>query len=165
MVSVIVESVDGNKKKELPEFFPRFGYEILSPVKNDGFTYFGMGPGESYCDMNLHAPMGLYYSTPDQEYVPYVRPQEHGNHYGVKYLRMDNGLTFITDNQFECNVSNYDVLSLINATHTDELLPNGLTNIRVDYRNSGIGSGSCGPTLLEEYQVNEEHIHFEVYMR
>jgi len=157
--------VDGHKKEELPDILPRFGWEFTSPAKNDGFEYFGMGPSESYCDMNLHAPMGLYHSTPDKEYVPYVRPQEHGNHYGVKYLKMDRGLTFVTDGQFECAVSNYDSISLDTAKHTDELIPNGKTNIRVDYKVSGIGSGSCGPALREEYQLNETEIYFEVYVR
>ncbi len=158
-------TVDGEKKPELKEYFPRFGYEFRSPVPNCGFTYFGMGPGESYCDMHLHAPTGLYRSTAQAEYVPYVRPQEHGNHEGVRYLELDNGLRFFSDGPFACQVSRYDALALIGAQHTDELKPNGYTNVRVDYRVSGIGSGSCGPALRPEYQVNERHIHFEVYMR
>ena len=160
-----VVTVDGDKKPELKTFFPRFGFEFATPVKNDGFTYFGMGPGESYQDMNLHAPVGMYRSTAEKEYVPYVRPQEHGNHYAVKYLRLDSGLTFLTDSQFECNVSEYSTAALNKAEHTDELVKNGLTNVRVDYRVAGIGSHSCGPALREEFKVNEDHIHFLVYMR
>ena len=158
-------TLDAKKKPEFTDMLPRLGYEFVSPVENDGFIYFGMGPGESYCDMNLHAPMGLYSSTPEQEYVPYVRPQEHGNHYNTTYLKMDNGLTFLTDTQFECNVSAYDVISLDLAQHTDELKKNGKTNIRVDYKASGLGSHSCGPMLPTQYQLNETEMHFEVYMR
>ena len=158
-------TVDGDRKPELKTFFPRLGFEFATPVANDGFTYFGMGPGESYQDMHLHAPAGLYRSRADKEYVRYARPQEHGNHYAVKYLQLDSGLTFFTDGQFECNVSEYSTAALNAAEHTDELVKNGLTNVRVDYRVSGIGSHSCGPALREEYRVNEEHIHFEIYMR
>lgn len=158
-------TLDAEKKPELPEPLPRLGYEFVTPAYNEGFTYFGMGPGESYCDMNLHAPMGLYHSTPEEEYVPYVRPQEHGNHYGVTMLAMDRGLTFVTDGKFECNVSSYDSIALDAAQHTDELERNGYTNIRVDYRVAGIGSASCGPGLLPEYQLNETSFHFEVFMR
>ncbi len=158
-------TVDAHKKPELTEFLPRFGWEFVSPVQNDGFTYFGMGPYESYCDMNLHAPMGLHHSCPDKEYVPYIRPQEHGNHYSVRYLQMDQGLTVMTNGQFECAVSHYDTRSLDVATHLNELHPNGYTNIRVDYKVSGIGSNSCGPALAEQYRLSESDIHFEVYVR
>lgn len=161
----VAMTVEGDKKKELEAFFPRFGYEIKSPVKNQGFTYFGMGPYECYSDMNCHVHKGLFHSTPDEEYVPYVCPQEHGNHYGTTYLALDNGLCFMTDGQFECNVSRYDTAALAAALHTDELVENGLTNIRVDYRVSGIGSNSCGPSLPEAYRVNESHIAFSVYLR
>ena len=159
-------SVTAQKKPEMKELYlPRFGYEFTSPVENDGFTYYGMGPGECYCDMHLHALTGLYRSTPEEEYVPYVRPQEHGNHYGVRYLRMDSGLGFAAETPFECNVSAYDALSLDDAGHTDQLKKDGLTHIRVDYKVSGIGSNSCGPTLDESYQLNEETIRFAVYLR
>ena len=159
-------TLDGEKKASLSNvFLPRLGYEFATPEKNQGFTYFGMGPGESYCDMHLHAPVGLYHSTPEKEYVPYIRPQEHGNHYGCTYLKLDSGLTVVTDTAFECCVSQYDTHTLDKARHIDELTENGLTNIRVDYRVSGIGSNSCGPQLRPEYQVNEMQVHFALYLK
>lgn len=159
-------TVDGHKKEELADvFLPRFGFELVSPQENDGFTYYGMGPGESYCDMNRHAPVGLYHSTPQQEYVPYIRPQEHGNHYGVRYLRMDRGLTVVTDTAFECAVLGYGALALDDATHIDELHPDGHTHIRLDYKDSGIGSASCGPRMVPEFRLDEPNIHFEIYLR
>lgn len=158
--------LDGKKKSTLSDIYlPRLGYEFTIPVKNKEFTYFGMGPGESYCDMNLHAVMDLYNSTPDKEYVPYIRPQEHGNHFGCTYLKFKNGLEFAADNAFECCVSSFDVNSLERAEHINELKPNGFTNVRVDYKVSGIGSASCGHTLLSEYQLNEMHMHFELYLK
>ncbi|MBE6778348.1 MAG: glycoside hydrolase family 2 [Ruminococcaceae bacterium] len=158
-------TLDAKRKPEFTDYLPRLGYEITSPVENDGFTYFGMGPFECYNDMNRHASMGLYKSNAENEYVNYVRPQEHGNHYNSTYLAMDNGLTFLTDTQFECNVSAYDILSLDYAQHTDELVKNGKTNIRIDYKNSGMGSHSCGPILPVEFRFDEMELHFEVYMR
>ncbi len=158
-------TLDADKKEQLTDFLPRLGYEFRSPIENDGFVYYGMGPQECYSDMRCHALTATYRSTPDEEYVPYVRPQEHGNHYGVRLLAMDNGITFLTDSTFECNVTAYDTLSLDRAEHTDELNKNGLTNIRIDYRASGIGSASCGPALRTQHQVNETHVHFEFFIR
>lgn len=50
---------------------------------------------------------------------------------------------------------------LTNAMHTDELVENDSIVVRIDYKNSGIGSNSCGPKLLDEYRLNEKEITFE----
>lgn len=159
-------TLDGTKKASLSDIFlPRLGYEFATPEKNEGFRYFGMGPGESYCDMHLHAPMGLYHSTPEKEYVPYIRPQEHGNHYGCTYFRLDSGLTAVGDPAFECCVSQYDTYALDKARHIDELQADGRTHVRLDYKVSGIGSNSCGPRLRPEYQLDEMQVHFSLYLK
>ena len=37
--------------------------------------------------------------------------------------------------------------------------------MRIDYMNSGIGSASCGPELIEKYRLNEKEIvNFEFYV-
>ena len=78
---------------------------------------------------------------------------------------MDNGLIFVTDRSFECCVSAYDAVTLDDALHTDGLREDGYTHIRVDYKDSGIGSNSCGPALNPAYQLKESTVHFEVYLR
>lgn len=157
-------TLNGKVRDDLEMFLPRLGFEFTSPVPNDSFTYFGMGEGENYCDMHHHTRMGLYESTAENEYVNYVVPQEHGNHTRAKLLKMGNGLTFCSDGEFEFNVSQYTKEALTDAMHTDELYKNGFTNIRIDYKVSGIGSGSCGPQLLEKYRLNDKEIKFEFYM-
>lgn len=134
--------------------------------KNASFKYFGRGSGENYCDMNRHAPVGMYESSAKKEYVGYVVPQEHGNHTECKMLEIKNGLKFTAGyaSDFDFNVSQYTAEELTEGTHTDEIKPCGGTNIRIDYKNSGIGSASCGPQLKEEYRLNEKHIAFEFYI-
>jgi beta-galactosidase len=105
------------------------------------------------------APVGLYESTAEKEYVPYVRPQEHGNHTAVKELRIGD-LRFISDTGLECNVSQYSTEDLFRAEHTDELVKDGKTHLRIDYKVSGIGSNSCGPELEKQYRLDEKEIHF-----
>ena len=39
------------------------------------------------------------------------------------------------------------------------------TFVRIDFKVGGIGSGSCGPELLEKYRLNDKHIEFEFSMR
>ena len=49
--------------------------------------------------------------------------------------------------------------------HQNELKKDKNTIIRIDYKNSGIGSASCGPELLDKYKLSEKDIHFEFYIR
>lgn len=145
-------------------WLPRLGFEWTLPADSSVFTYFGRGPMESYVDMCHYAPIGMYESSAEQEYVPYVVPQEHGNHNEVKYLRIGK-MEFITDKWFECNVSKYSMETLFRAEHTDELVEDGKVHLRVDYKMSGIGSHSCGPALSKKYRLDEKEIIFEYSMK
>ena len=151
--------------KENCTWLPRLGFEIKVPYENDKFKYFGMGPQESYRDMCRSAKVDWFCSDADSEYVPYIMPQEHGNHTKTKILDIENGLRFEAATEFDINVSHYTTQMLEKAGHWDELIKDSATNIRIDYKNSGIGSASCGPTLLEKYQLNEKEIKFEFYIR
>ncbi len=161
-------SLCGNVKDEFDlnkYYLPRLGYEFTLKEKNDGFRYFGMGDGENYCDMHYHAKIGMYESCAEKEYVNYVVPQEHGNHIRTKCLNMNSGLEFIGNSEFEFNVSSYTGEMLTNARHTDELVKNDKTNVRIDYKVSGIGSHSCGPDLMERYRLNDRKISFSFFIR
>ena len=82
----------------------------------------------------------------------------------MRLLESESGLTFRSNGSFEANVSHYSALQLMRARHTDELAPEN-TIIRIDYKNSGLGSNSCGPALLEKYRLNEKSIeNFEFYL-
>ena len=143
------------------EWLPRLGFEFKLSKDKNKFSYFGMGPLENYADMKEHAKMGLYESDAKSEYVNYVMPQEHGNHMNTKYLNIEDGLTFSTEDSFEFSVSEYDKMDVEMAMHTDELKKNGFTNLRIDYKMSGVGTASCGPDVLELYRLNEKKIEFK----
>ena len=115
--------------------------------------------------MDNHTKVGYFSSAADKEYVDYVFPQEHGNHTKAKLLEIENSLTFKTNDEFEFNVSHYNSYSLDKAKHTDELTKDNSTNIRIDYKVSGLGSQSCGPQLPEKYQLNEKEIEFSFYIK
>lgn len=148
------------KVKDNCIYLPRLGFEFSIPKTDDKFKYFGMGPVENYIDMCHHVKVGMYESSPTEEYVPYIMPQEHGNHIQTKLLQI-GGLIFTAEKSFEFNVSNYTSEALTKAMHTDELIESDHTIVRIDYKNSGIGSNSCGPELLEQYRLKEKNITFE----
>lgn len=153
-------AMTGNIIEEV-EWLPRLGFELKIPKGKANFKYFGMGPMENYSDMKKHATMGLYESSAAGEYVNYVMPQEHGNHTGTKYLEIKDGLTFVADTEFEFRVSEYDTMDIEMAMHTDELKKDDYVNVRIDYKMSGVGSNSCGPDVLEKYQLKEKNFEFK----
>ncbi|MGF7144205.1 beta-galactosidase [Anaerotaenia torta] len=150
-------------------WLPRFGFEFVLPKEMEQIEYFGKGPYENYIDLCHHVKTGRYHSTVTSQYVPYIMPQEHGNHTGVKYLKVyeENGtcVEFYSKQGFECNVSHYDSEQLSNALHNHELEPGNQTVVRVDYKVSGIGSHSCGPELIEKYRLKEKAFHFSFGIR
>ncbi|MBO5287706.1 MAG: glycoside hydrolase family 2 [Clostridia bacterium] len=140
-------------------WLPRLGYEFKLNKKHSGFEYYANGPFENYCDLCHHVRQDMFKSDVDNEYVNYVRPQEHGNHTCATYLNVGNKLVF-TGKDFEFNVSKYSIEQLWKANHTDEIGESLATNVRIDYKVSGIGSASCGPDLEPEFRLSEKKIAF-----
>ncbi len=139
-------------------WLPRFGYEFTLPGQFQEFSYYGNGPRESYRDLCHAGRVSLHTSTAQAEYVPYVRPQEHGNHTAVQLLQI--GDFQIRGEDLEINVSRYSTEALLKAEHTDELAADGKVHLRIDYKVSGIGSNSCGPDLEKKYRLEEKQIRF-----
>jgi len=150
---------------------PRLGFELTLPQEYEQISYFGRGPGENYNDMCRCARMGLFDSTVTAEYVPNVRPQEHGNHVGVRfacvYDCLGRGMIFESADTkgFEFAASHYTAMDLQNAAYTADLQPRAQSFVRIDYKSSGIGSASCGPDLEPEFQFSEKQISFAFSMR
>lgn len=140
-------------------YLPRLGFEFRLPKNDDKFRYYGRGDKENYIDMHYHTKTALFESRPSLEYVPYIRPQEHGNHTNTTLLDI-GGMTVTANQPFEFAVSLYSPSALTAATHTEQLQEGEHLYVRVDYKVSGIGSHSCGPQLQEKYKLKEKKIDF-----
>ncbi len=149
-------SLSGDVRKDTV-WLPRLGMEFKLPVSSGDFSYFGRGPEENYCDLCHGTKIGLYESNAENEYVNYVRPQAHGNHISTKMLKIGN---MEIGGDFEFSALLYGVKAIEKAKHTDELIKDGFVHLSVDYKNSGIGSASCGPNLEEQFRLSEKHIEF-----
>ncbi len=153
------------KVKENCVWLPRLGFEFKLPKEKTDFRYFGMGPYENYIDMHRASSIDWYESNAAREYVNYIVPQEHGNHTKTKVLEFAGGLCFESESGMEFNVSEYTMEALKDAMHQDELQKSDFINLRIDYKNSGLGSASCGPELLEKYRLSEKEINFSFSVR
>ena len=72
---------------------------------------------------------------------------------------------FLSEKGFEFNISEYSAYDLYSKKHNFELEKSGEIYARIDYKVSGIGSGSCGPQLAEKYQMKDKNIHFKFYIK
>ena len=112
--------------------------------------------------------MGLWRSTAEAEYEPYVMPQECGNHMHVKYLKVSgqgSDLCFTADTRFEFSALPYTIEDMEEAKHTFELPESTSTEVLICYKNRGVGSASCGPKLGEQYRIKDEIIDFSFFVQ
>ena len=153
--------LDLHLKTELAEV-PRFGMRFALDESFENIEYFGKGDRECYCDMQNYTKMGIWNSTVTNEYEPYIKAQECGNHVNTKWLTLtgSDSVTFTANDKFEFSTLHYTIEELDEKAHAYELETSGTTEVLICYKNRGIGSASCGPALTEPYQVRDKKIDF-----
>lgn len=144
---------------------PRFGVEFKTPEGFERLRFFGRGPGASYVDLRHSSRQGEFETRVSDHFEHYVRPQENMAHTDTKWMFVSNpeghGLVaLMTDKDFSFNCSHYTAAQLTETAHDFELVPLRETVVNIDYRQTGIGSNSCGPKLLSEYAFNEKEFCF-----
>ena len=154
-------------------FLPRFGLRLFLPQTMTAVTYCGVGPWESYADKRQASHYGLFHSTVRDMHEDYIRPQENGAHTGCDYMTVENGSLALSAvavvptkaDTFSFQISEYTQEELTRKAHNYELERSPHTVLCLDYAQSGIGSNSCGPELLEQYRLDAQHFVFAIGLR
>lgn len=160
---LLVSEISAQRDTALP-YLPRFGFKMLLTPEFESFSYTGCGPYESYEDKCRASWYGKFNSSVSEEYVDNIKPQEHGSHTGCTMLCVcgaDEKLLVNASKPFSFRLSHYLQEDLTAAAHNFELIKSDLTELCIDYRQSGIGSASCGPELLQKYRLDEEFFDFK----
>jgi beta-galactosidase len=148
---------------------PRIGLTMSLPGDFETFAWFGRGPHENYIDRNAGAAVGLYSSSVDEQYVPYILPQENGNKTDVRWLTLTNeagiGLLAVGMPLMEASVSHYTAEDLSQAFHTNELIRQKEVTLNLDHKQCGLGGASCGPGTLPQYLIEPGHFSFSFRLR
>ena len=148
---------------------PRLGLLLEIPGQFEQFAWYGRGPQENYWDRKAGYPVGLYSGTVSEQYFPYIYPQENGNKTDVRWAALmdDNrvGLLVVGDPLFEITTHHYTIEDFEQARHTHELTRRENITVTLDYRQSGLGSGSCGPDTLPQYLVDSLPTTFKLRLR
>ena len=144
---------------------PRFGVEFRCPAGFEDLRYFGRGPVGSYIDMRNASYLAEFRTTVSAHFEHYIRPQENTAHADTKWMLLsDIGghglLAAMTERDFSFNCAHYSAAQLTEAKHDFELVPLDETVVNIDYRQTGIGSYSCGPKLRREFALSEKAFAF-----
>jgi beta-galactosidase len=118
--------------------------------------WFGSGPHETYPDRERGGIVGIWASTVDEQYVPYIRPQENGGHAYVRWLELTgdrSGIRIDLDEPRQVSVSHLRPADLAAATHDIDVVPVAQTIVHLDAAHRGLGTASCGPDTLPEYRL------------
>jgi beta-galactosidase len=82
---------DAARKSSSELNVPRIGVRFRLPVKMNKVKYFGRGPDENYIDRLAASKVGVYSTTAEDMYFPYVRPQENGHRTDTRWVAFTNG--------------------------------------------------------------------------
>jgi beta-galactosidase len=142
----------------LPETMPRIGIVMRLAAPFENFRWYGLGPWENYADRKESADMGVWSSTVNDQYVPYVRPQENGNKEDVRWLSLkdaDGHGLLVQDegDPIAASALHFTVNDLTAVRHSYELNPRLEVILSLDAKQCGLGNSSCGPGVLKRYAV------------
>lgn len=160
-------NIEANKNMKTP-YLPRFGVELKLNKSYENVNYFGFGPYENYIDKNSSCYLGRFNSKVSEMHEDYIKPQENGSHHFCREVSINNNsgkLYILSENDFAFNASHFSIYQLTNTSHNFDLNEENFTYLIVDYKQSGIGSNSCGPDLPEEYRLNEEKFSYNFYLK
>lgn len=150
------------KEAKIPPLF-RFGMRMEMPEHFSTVEYYGRGPVENYCDRNDATDLGIYRQTVDEQFYPYIRPQENGTRTDLRWWKIlnagCNGLQITADAPFSASALNYSIESLDDGfakrqSHSPEVQKTPWTNLCIDKKQMGLqGVNSWGDLPLPEYQL------------
>ena len=141
----------------------RFGMQLVMPRAYDGIEYYGRGPVENYSDRHSDQPIGHYVQTVAEQFYPYVRPQENGNHTDIRWWRVvdkdGKGLEFYGMEALNATSLNYLQSDLDDGMqkaqrHSGDLSERPFTVVSIDKAQFGLACvDSWGAWPLPEYQL------------
>lgn len=153
----------------------RFGMQLQMPKDMDRITYYGRGPIENYSDRNHNTDIGLYKQTVNEQFYPYIRPQENGTKSDIRWWaqtnRSGNGLMFISEAPFLASALHYSIESLDDGVkkdqrHSEFVTPVGYTNVCIDKIQMGLGCvNSWGALPMEKYRIPYKDYAFTLIIR
>jgi beta-galactosidase len=136
-------------------WLPKVGLQMVMPKDFNRFSWYGRGPFETYPDRKSGAKFGVYSGTVQDQYVPYLIPQDCGNKTDVRWATLMNdheeGVMITAFPSTNVSVSHYSTDNLTRANQRFQLAPGDGITVNIDHAVTGVG-GTPVPTL-PKYRV------------
>lgn len=174
----VTEKMTTDKEAKVADLF-RYGMQLQMPASFSKLEYYGRGPEENYIDRHSSSFIGKYEANVKDEYYPYVRPQESGNHTDIRYFSIFNpttgkGITFEGYAPMECSAIPYLVEDLDAGIekehawgqHSGDLVEKGLVQLHIQQRQFGLGCiDSWGSSPMEKYRMHYQDRSFSFVIK
>ncbi len=159
----VTEEFDASDTAKVSDLF-RFGMLMQMPYQMDKSQYYGRGPIENYNDREECMRIGIYSDDADNQYFPYIRPQESGTKGDMRWWNQTDaagfGLKVKSCKPFYASAIHFDTEELDDGDnkeqrHSYELNKSKYTNLFLDAEHYGVGGeNSWGAWPLEKYRVH-----------
>ena len=169
----VTQKMTADPAKEVSNMF-RFGMQLQMPKDFEKVVYYGRGPIENYSDRKDCTDLGVYSQTVDEQFYPYIRPQENGTKSDIRWWSVLNaagkGICIQADEAFSASALHYTIESLDEGLskqngHSEEVPEADLTNVLVDKAQMGLGCvTSWGALPLEKYMLPYKDYAFTFQM-
>ncbi len=124
----------------------------------DRVRYHGRGPLENYPDRNQGAVLGVWESGIDDP--PYLVPQEFGLRTDCRWFEFIDStggsglrLDVLDPTVMHVSATRFTAQDLYAAAHETDLRPRRSLVVHADVAHRGLGTGSCGPDVLDRYRL------------
>ena len=159
----VTENFIATEGEKVSDLF-RFGMLMQLPYEMDKSQYYGRGPIENYSDREECMKIGIYSENADNQYFPYIRPQESGTKGDIRWWKQTDaaGFGFMVKNckPFYASAIHFDTDELDDGDekeqrHSFNLKKSKYTNLFLDGEHMGVGGeNSWGAWPLEKYRIH-----------
>jgi beta-galactosidase len=143
----------------------RIGVRMFLDKQFDQISYFGRGPMENYADRKRGFDVGLYKGTVMDQFTPYEKPMDCGNHEDVRWAKVmtasGNGLMAISDSTLlQVSMLPYSDEQIDKVEYRIDLPKSNATVFCISHLTLGVGTAGCGPKPLPQYIVYAAPVSF-----
>ena len=159
----VTEDFKATEGAKVSDMF-RFGMLMQMPYTMEKSNYYGRGPIENYSDRKDCMRIGVYTDDADNQYFPYIRPQESGTKSDIRWWKQTDatglGLQVKSCTTFYASAIHFDTEELDDGDdkeqrHSFDLKKSKFTNLFLDSAHMGVGGeNSWGAWPLEKYRVH-----------
>jgi beta-galactosidase len=144
-----------SSRGNMTKWIPKVGLQMKLPVEFQQMQWFGRGPFETYADRKTGAKTGIYKTTVEEAYVPYIIPQDYGNHTDVHWFSLTNrdgiGLHVSAPESFQASAQKYSTENLDRAHYPFQLKDEKVVTLNLDHQVTGVGG--TARSVLNPYRV------------